>query len=350
MKRTLKWRTAAAALVILAGSGALAACGDDSKDNGSDGGKPTALKLGFFPNITHATALVGVKNGIFEKHLGVKPEVKTFNAGPAAVESLFAKGVDATYVGPNPAINAWAKSKGKAVKIIAGAASGGVALVVKPGINSAADLKGKKIATPQKGNTQDVALRHWLKKQGLKTDLSGGGDLKIVPQENSVTLQTFATGQIDGAWVPEPFASRLVLESKGKVLLDEKTLWPNGQFVITQLIVRQAFAKEHPDVVKKLLQAHVEANDYINADKATAAKAANDELGTLTGKPLKPKVLDATFKNITFTNDPISGSLTAGAKHAEEVGLLGPVDLNGIYDLTPLNEILKSGGKAQVNA
>ncbi|REE96125.1 ABC transporter substrate-binding protein [Thermomonospora umbrina] len=345
MLRTLKRRHAAAVLVLFAGTGALTACGGD---DGSGGGG--ALKLGFFPNITHATALVGVKNGIYAKHLGVKPEVKTFNAGPAAVESLFAKGVDATYVGPNPAINAWAKSKGKAIKIIAGAASGGVALVVRPGIDSLDDLKGKKIATPQKGNTQDVALRHHLKSKGLTTDLSGGGDVKIIPQENSVTLQTFASGQIDGAWVPEPFVSRLVLESKGKVLLDEKTLWPNGQFVITHLVVRKDFADENPDVVRKLLTAHVEATEYINANKTAAAQAANEQLGELTGKKLKPNVLDATFKNVTFTNDPISSSLLEGAKHAQDVGLLEPVDLTGIYDLTTLNQLLSSQGKAQVKA
>ncbi|MEU5880216.1 ABC transporter substrate-binding protein [Spirillospora sp. NPDC047279] len=348
MTRRFRGRIAATALIVLAGAGTLSACGGDS----DSGGGATEVKLGFFPNITHATALVGIKNGTFQKHLGADVKLKTqsFNAGPAAVEALFAKGIDATYVGPNPAINAWSKSKGKAIKIIAGAASGGVALVVKPGINSAADLKGKKIATPQKGNTQDVALRHWLQKQGLKTDLAGGGDVKIVPQENSVTLQSFSQGQIDGAWVPEPFASRLQQESGGKVLIDEKTLWPNGKFVITHLIVRADFQKEHPDLVKKLIQAHVEANDFINNDKAAAAKVANEQLNVLTGKPLKPSVLDATFKNVEFTNDPVATSLIEGAKHAEQVGLLEKTDLNGIYDLTTLNEILKAGGKAQVNA
>lgn len=346
MHRRYCGRIAATTLIVLAGASTLSACGNDS------GGDASEVKLGFFPNITHATALVGIKNGTFQKHLGagVKLKTQSFNAGPAAVEALFAKGVDATYVGPNPAINAWAKSKGKAIKIIAGAASGGVALVVRPGINSAADLRGKKIATPQKGNTQDVALRYWLKKQGLKTDLAGGGDVKVVPQENSVTLQSFSQGQIDGAWVPEPFASRLQQESQGKVLVDEKTLWPGGKFVITQLIVRTEFQKEHPDLVKKLLEAHVEVNAFINQDRAAAAKVANDELNSLTGKPLKPAVLDSTFKNVTFTNDPVATSLIEGAKHAEEVGLLEKTDLNGIYDLTTLNEILKAGGKAQVNA
>lgn len=348
MQRTYQWRTAAAALVILAGTGTLAACGDD-KDGGSGGSKATELKLGFFPNITHATALVGVDKGIFAKHLGAAPKTSTFNAGPAAVEALFAKGIDATFVGPNPAINAWAKSKGKAVKIISGAASGGVSLVVKPEIKSIQDLKGKKIATPQLGNTQDVALRYQLKKSGLKANKDGSGDVKVVPQENSQTIDTFKQGAIDGAWVPEPFASRLILEGKGKRLINEKDLWPGGKFVITHLIVRTDFAKDHPDVVKKLVEATVEATDYINANQADAKKSVNAQLTKLAGKPIKDEVLDAAFKEITFTTDPIASSLTEGAKHAQDIGLLEPVDLKGIYDLTTLNDVLKAAGKAQVN-
>ncbi|MGW0072507.1 ABC transporter substrate-binding protein, partial [Streptosporangium sandarakinum] len=307
------------------------------------------VRLGFFPNITHATALVGVEKGLFAKHLGsTKLTTSTFNAGPAAIEAIFSGAVDATYIGPNPAINAWAKSKGKAIKIIAGAASGGVSLVVKPEIKSVEDLRGKKIATPQLGNTQDVALRYWLQQKGLKTDTKGGGDVGIVPQENSQTLQTFATGDIDGAWVPEPFASRLVLESKGKVLVDERDLWPDKQFVITHLIVRQDFAAEHPETVRQLLEGHVEANAAIEADPADAAKTVNAALAELTGKPLKQEVLDRAFANITFTDDPIASSLTASADHAIKIGLLQPVDLNGIYDLLVLNQIHKAKGRPEI--
>ncbi len=273
----------------------------------------------------------------------------TFNAGPAATEAIFSDAIDATYIGPNPAINAWSKSKGQAIKIVAGSASGGVYLIVKPTINSAADLKGKKIATPQLGNTQDVALRFWLKDQGLKTDTKGGGDVSIVPQDNSQTLQTFATGDIDGAWVPEPFASRLIQESGGKILVTEADLWPNKQFVITHLIVRQQFLKEHPDLVKKLIEAHVESNAYIQSDPAGAKEAINAELKDLSGKPLKTEVLDSAFKNITFTNDPIASSLVTSAEHAQQVGLLDPVDLNGIYDLTILNEVLAAKGQQAVS-
>ncbi|MFF5205110.1 ABC transporter substrate-binding protein [Streptosporangium sp. NPDC000396] len=346
-------RGVVAALAALALTTLATACGGSATTGagGATGGgdKLAEVRLGYFPNITHSTALVGVEKGLYAKHLGgTKLTTSTFNAGPAAIEAVFSGAIDAAYVGPNPAINAWSKSKGKAIKIVAGAASGGVFLVVKPEINGVEDLKGKKIATPQLGNTQDVALRYWLQEKGLKADTKGGGDVSIVPQENSQTLQTFATGDIDGAWVPEPFASRLVLESKGKILVDERDLWPNKQFVITHLIVRQEFAAEHPETVKQLLEGHVEANAAINADPADAAKTVNSALEKLSGKPLKQEVLDSAFKNITFTNDPIASSLIGSADHAVKVGLLQPVDLNGIYDLKSLNEILKTKGQTEV--
>jgi NitT/TauT family transport system substrate-binding protein len=343
----MKSRYAALVLAVLAGTGLLAACGDGDDSGGSS--DTATVRLGFFPNITHATALVGVQKGFYAKYLGKAPKTLTFNAGPAATEAVFSGAVDATYVGPNPAINAFAKSHGQAIKVIAGAASGGAALVVKPDITSPADLRGKKIATPQLGNTQDVALRYWLKQHGLTADKNGGGDVHIMPQDNSQTLQSFEQGQIDGAWVPEPYASRLVLESKGKKLVDEASLWPGGKFVVTTFIVRTEFLKKHPDLVKKLLQGQVEANAYINQHRPEAETAANAEHQALTGKPLKQNVLDSTFKNVTFTNDPIAPSLNASAQHAEQVGLLDHVDLKGIFDLGPLNEVLKTAGQPVVS-
>ncbi|BCJ54288.1 lipoprotein [Actinoplanes sp. NBRC 14428] len=342
--RTLRALALAAAALVSAT--ALTACGDDSES----GGEATTLRLGYFPNITHAPALVGVKNGLFQQALGTtKLEPKTFNAGPAAIEALFSGAVDATYIGPNPAINGWATSKGTALKIIAGSTSGGAGLVVKAGINAPADLKGKKIATPQLGNTQDVALRAWLKENGLTADQQGGGDVSVLPQDNATAVQAFAQGAIDGAWVPEPNLSKMVLESKGKILVNEKDLWPNGQFVTTHLIVKQEFLKEHPDTVKKLLQGHIAAEKLIATDTAGAQKAANEQLAALSGKPLKDDILAAAFKNLTFTNDPIASSLFTSAKHAEDVGLLKPVDLKGIYDLGPLNELLKADGQPEVS-
>jgi NitT/TauT family transport system substrate-binding protein len=341
-------RVLALAATALLATTALTACGDD--DTGSAGGEATTLRLGYFPNITHAPALVGVGKGLFQEALGTtKLDAKTFNAGPAAIEALFSGAIDATYIGPNPAINGWATSKGTALKIIAGSTSGGAGLVVKPEIADIAGLKGKKIATPQLGNTQDVALRYFLKSKGLNADQQGGGDVSVLPQDNATAVQAFAQGAIDGAWVPEPNLSKMINESKGKLLVDEKTLWPNEKFVTTHLIVSQKYLKEHPDTVKKLLQGHINAVKYIQDNNADAQKVANAQLAALSGKPLKDDILAAAFKNLTFTVDPIATSLYTSAKHAEEIGLLKPVDLKGIYDLAPLNELLKAAGQAEVS-
>jgi NitT/TauT family transport system substrate-binding protein len=331
---------------------ALAACGSD--DGGtpaaSGGSEPVALRLGFFPNLTHAGAIAGVEKGFFDQALpdNVTLTTQGFNAGPAATEAFFAGEIDATFIGPNPAINGFAKSKGEALRIVSGATSGGAYLVVKPGIESAADLKGKKLATPQLGNTQDVALRYWLKEQGLTTDTKGGGEVSILPQENSQTLQTFGSGQIDGAWVPEPWATRLVQEAGGTVLIDEKTLWPKGQYVTTHLMVRTEYLEAHPDVVQGLIEGLAETNDWLKANPTEAQKVVNEGIGKLTGKPLAENVIAAAWGNLTFTLDPIPTSLYGSAEHAEEVGLLDPVDLKGIYDLTQLNEVLVARGLAKV--
>jgi NitT/TauT family transport system substrate-binding protein len=345
--RTLRALALAAASLVAAGT--LTACGGDDKA-ASASGEAATIRLGYFPNITHAPALVGVNKGFFQTALGTtKLDLKTFNAGPAAIEALFSGAVDATYLGPNPAINGWATSKGKGLKIIAGSTSGGAGLVVRAGITTVADLKGKKIATPQLGNTQDVALRAYLKTNGLNADAQGGGDVSILPQDNATAVQAFAQGAIDGAWVPEPNLSRMILESKGHLLVNEKDLWPNGQFVTTHLIVSQTFLDKYPATVKKLLQGHVESVKYIANSPADAQAAANAQIAALSGKPLKDTILAAAFKNMTFTNDPIASSLYTSAKHAEDVGLLKPVDLKGIYDLGPLNELLKADGQPEVS-
>jgi NitT/TauT family transport system substrate-binding protein len=336
------------AALLAASLTGLAACAGGSGD-GADGG-PVTLRLGYFPNLTHATPIVGVEKGIFAEALGadVKLESTTFNAGPAAVEALFSGAIDATYIGPNPAINAYARSRGAAVRVVAGAASGGVFLVVKPGINSAEDLRGKVVATPQLGNTQDVALRFWLKERGLATTAEGGGDVQIKPQDNAVTVDAFNNGAIDGAWVPEPTASRLVAGG-GKVLVDERTLWPDGRFVITHLLVSKEFLDEHPDVVRDLIAGSVAANDFITANPTEARQAVSDGIGRLTGKPLDLELVGEAWKSIEFLNDPIPSSLLVGAEHAQAAGLLKPVDnLEGLYDLTLLNQVLKERGQPEV--
>ena len=222
--------------------------------------------------------------------------------------------------------------------------------MVKPGINSPADLKGKKIATPQLGNTQDVALRAWLKEQRPERRPAGRRRRLGAAAGQRDRAAGVRQGAIDGAWVPEPNLSRLSLESKGKLLVNEKDLWPDGQFVTTHLIVSQEFLKKYPATVKKLLQGHVEAiNVHHGRTAPTAQKAANAQLEALSGKPLKDGVLAAAFKNLTFTNDPIASSLVHQRPAREDVGLLKPVDLKGIYDLGPLNELLKADGQPEVS-
>jgi NitT/TauT family transport system substrate-binding protein len=322
----------------------------------SSGGAPSlaapqgTLRLGYFPNITHATAIVGVESGIFQKALGpgVTLSVSSFNAGPAASEALLNGAIDATFIGPNPAINAFAKSNGAAIRIIAGATSGGAFLVVKPEITSAADLRGSKVASPQLGNTQDVALRTWLADNGLVTTKDGGGDVSIFPQDNALTLDAFKNGQIDAAWVPEPWATRLVQEGGGKVLVDEKSLWPGGQYVTTHLIVRTDYLQAHPDIIRALLAGEIEANELVNDDPAQAQALTNQGIAKITSKTIAHKVITAAWPNLTFTVDPIASSLKGSADHATKVGLLDPVDLTGIYDLTILNELLQVAGKPPV--
>lgn len=265
---------------------------------------------------------------------------QTFNAGPAAVEALFGGALDAAYLGPNPAINAFLKSNGDAVRIIAGATSGGASLVVRPDITDIAGLAGTRIATPQTGGTQDIALRHLLSENGFDVDRTGAGDVTVLAQENPITLTAFQAGEIDGAWVPEPWASRLVLEAGGTVLLDERDLWPAGDFVTTHLIVRTQYLRDHPETVRRLVTASAESNRQINADPAKAKSVVNDALSTLTGKPLAPEVLDRAFANIRSTDDPIASSLATSAQHAFGTGLLKQADLRGIYDLRLLREVL----------
>ncbi|HEY4409899.1 MAG TPA: ABC transporter substrate-binding protein [Acidimicrobiia bacterium] len=314
--------------------------------------QPVTLRLGYFPNVTHASAIAGIEKGIYADNLGPNVTLKTslFNAGGAATEALFSGAIDATFIGPSPTINAFVKSKGDALRIVAGATSGGAALVVKPNINSAADLKGQKVATPQLGNTQDVAARAWLLSQGLKTDTQGGGDVKIVPQDNSQTLTAFQQNLIAGAWVPEPWATRLVQEGGGKVLVDERTLWPAGQFVSTELIVSRTFLSAHPDVVENLLRGHIAATDWVNANPAAAQDVVNAGIAKATGQAMNVDTIKASWPGMTFTVDPLASTMAKEADNAKAVGLLdGSVKLDGIYDLSILNRLLAAAGRPTVS-
>jgi len=308
------------------------------------------LRLGVYANLTHATALVGLRQGFFATALGpdVVLSTATFSAGPEAVTALLSNSIDATYIGPNPAINAFTQSRGQAVRIVSGTTSGGAALVVKPVITSPIDLRGKRLATPQLGNTQDVALRYWLSRNGLKTTPEGGGDVSVHPQDNAQTLQTFRAGQIAGAWVPEPWATRLVLEGGGKVLVDERDLWPDGLFATTLLVVRTDYLRQHTAVVRRLIDGQIRSNAFVNSQPADAQRIANAAINEITGKPLPDQVVASAWAHLTFTNDPIAGSLRDSAQHASKVGLLPGVDLRGIFDLSLLNQSLAAQGEPSV--
>ena len=308
--------------------------------------KPIVLRVGYFPNITHAQALVGRVGGQFEKALGpgVQIEWKAFNAGPSAIEALFANAIDLAYVGPNPTVTGYVRSQGAAVRVIAGAASGGVSLVVRQGsgIQKATDFHGKKVATPQEGNTQDVALRSWLRANGMKPR-EKGGDVQVLPITNADQFTLFLKGQLDASWAPEPWAARLVHEAGGRIFLDERDLWPNREFVITNLIVSPKFLKEHPDVVKNFLRAHVDLTDWITKNPAQAKEIMNQQLQKDSGKPLAPEILDDAFSRMAVTYDPLRASLAKSTQQAFDEGFLGrtPPDLSGLYDLTLLNEVLR---------
>ncbi|ALV37922.1 aliphatic sulfonate ABC transporter substrate-binding protein [Streptomyces sp. CdTB01] len=339
----------------------LTACGYGSKAKSDDTAKVAAgakkidgldsVRIGYFGNLTHATALVGREQGLFQKELGAtKAEYATFNAGPSEIEALNSGSIDIGWIGPSPAINGYTKSNGKSLRIIGGSASGGVKLVVNPKkITSLKDVKGKKIATPQLGNTQDVAFLNWAAEQGYKIDpQSGKGDVTVVRTDNKITPDAYKSGSVDGAWVPEPTASKLVAEG-GKVLLDESSLWPDKKFVITNIIVSQKFLDAHPKAVEAVLKASVESNKWISANPDEAKAAANKQLEADSGKALPANVLDPAWSSISFTNDPLAATLNTEAAHAVKAGLLTKPDLKGIYDLTLLNKVLKAEGESTVD-
>jgi NitT/TauT family transport system substrate-binding protein len=342
------------AAIVTAAIAVLAAGCSSSDSPGSSGGSPAkvVLRLGFLENITHAPALVGIKEGFFTKDLGngVTLELKPFSTGTEEATALLAGQLDAAYVGPNPAIDTYSK-QASLIRVISGAASGGAALVVKKGITSATQLKGQKLATPSLGNTQDVALRYWLKQQGLTATTTGGGEVHITPvTPNSDAVLEFESGQIAGGWEPAPYDAEMVAAG-GHELVNEASRWPGGQFVTTNLVATTSYMHAHPTVINDLLKAQIQAVNFIKSNQSAAESEANAELTSLTGKGLKPGVLAASFAQVTFTNDPIASSLLADAQHAEAVGLLSPVkNLSGIFDLGPLNKLLAADGQSPVSS
>ena len=345
MRRVTTAAMIGAALLLAGCSSSSSSSGAANSAASTGGGSPVTVSLGFLTNITHAPALVGLKEGFFSKELGSAGSLKAtaFSSGTQETTALLAGQLDAAYVGPNPAINAWQKSGGSAIKVVSGAATGGASVVVRDGITSASQLKGKTLATPSLGNTQDVALRYWLKQNGLATTATGGGDAFIKPTApNSAAVLEFKSGQIAGGSEPAPYDVEMVKDG-GTVLFTETG-------VTTLLVVSQSFLSAHPAVVDDLIKAQIQADDFIKSSPAAAQAAANAELASYTGKPLKPSVVAAAFKEITFTNDPDAFSLKTDASQAVSLGLLKPVNLDGIFDLGPLNKALAAAGQPQVSS
>jgi len=339
-------------VALLVAALTLAACSSSSKSPAAGGGGNTSkltLRLGFLPNVTHAPAIIGIQNGTFAKDLGANVTLKTsnYNSGTDETTALLAGALDAAFVGPNPAINAYQKTNGSLIRIVSGTASGGAFLVVKPTITSVGDLLHKKLATPSLGNTQDVAVRTWLKSKGLSTSTTGGGDVSIVPQDNSTTVTAFQTGSIDGAWVPEPYATKLQ-KAGGVILVNEADLWPQGKFVTTNLVVTTKFLTDHPDIVSNLLKGLSSSIDLIKSDPAQAEQLVSQGVKVATGKSLDVSLVASSFSSITFTLDPIASSLQKDAQSAKDLGFIKSTDLKNIYDLTLLNKMLSAEGKPAI--
>lgn len=315
------------------------------------GDEVTELRLGYFANVTHAPALVGLEEGLFVDALGdIDVTTSVFNAGPAAIEALTAGAIDATYIGPNPSINTFIQSGGAAAHIVAGAATGGAALVVADGIDSPDDLAGTTLASPQLGNTQDVALRVWLEDQGYETDTSGGGDVSVTPTENAQTLTLFQQGEVDGAWLPEPWVSRLVLDEGAHVLVDEADLWPDGAFPTTVLLVRAEFLEQHPDVVEQLLEGHIAAVQWIADNPDEAPAVINGAIEDETGKPLDDAVIERALEHVTFSVDPHADTFETLVANGLEAGTQKDGSIDGLFDLRVLNGLLEAAGAETVSA
>ncbi len=332
---------------LVAGVAALAGCGRAFAEPGA----PGALRLGYLANLTHAVPILALARGSYQAHLpGVGISTSVFPAGPAAVEALLSGAIDAAYLGPSPAINAYVRTKRQGTRIVAGGATGGAALVVRPDLTSASQLRGRTLATPQLGGTQDVALRTYLLSQGLRTDTTGGDDVTVVAQPNAQTLDLFRQHAIDGAWLPEPWVSRMVLEGGAKVLLDEASLWPRGVFPTTVLVVMQSVLESASGRIAGLLAGHVATVSWARANPALAHPMLNEQLATLTGKALAAPVLARALASLSLGWDPQAHTAIRLAQDAVSAGTSPRrPDLTGLYDLRLLNQVLLAAGQPPVS-
>jgi NitT/TauT family transport system substrate-binding protein len=347
LNNTAKFGIAAAVLtsVILTSVPSLGLGGGNNTQSGEES---KLIRIGYFPNVNHAQAVIGLGRGEYHKALsGIEVRTQIFNAGPSVIEAMLARQIDVAYVGPNPAINGFLKSDGNLLRVISGAASGGAVFVVRndAGIQSVADFDGKKFASPQIGNTQDVALRKYLLENGYQTT-EKGGTVKVLPVRTADIVTLMLKKEIDGAWVPEPWGAKLVKEANARIFVDERTLWPTGEFVTAHVIVRTDYLESNPETVKKFLKAHIEQTEWINENQEQAIKAFNEELKKITGKTIPEDELLEGLSRMELTYDPVQESLYQAAEDAVEIGYLqsGGPDLRGIYDLDLLNEVLAEKG------
>lgn len=309
-------------------------------------GETEKIRVAHFSAVTHAPALIGRAEGIFEKAFQGEAEIewRVFNAGPLAIESLFADELDLLYIGPNPAINGFVRSGGEALRIIAGVSGGGSAFVVQRDaeIQRFEDLRGKRVAIPQIGNSQDVALRYLMKKSGLKPH-SEGGDVEIFRLGGGDQIRALAKGDVQGVWTVEPWVSRLVGEAEGRILFEEKDLWPQGRYATALLVVRQEFLEAHPDWVERWLKTHLEVIQWMQEHPKEAKEILNGELERETGHGLTPAYLNECFERITFTEDPMEEAVRVSAVRAFEIGFLGrkPISLDSLFDLSLLEKVKK---------
>ena len=343
----------AAAIVFAVIVTSIPALGISFGGNGnSTGTESKVLRIGYFPNINHAQAVIGLGNGDFQEALGddVEVNIQIFNAGPSAIEALFANQIDVTYIGPNPAINGYVQSNGEALRIISGAASGGAVFVVRndAGVGSVADFANKKFSSPQLGNTQDVALRKYLLENGYKTK-ENGGNVEVLPAKNADIVTLMVKKDIDGAWVPEPWGAKLVKEANARIFVDERTLWPDGEFVTAHIIARTDYLENNPGIISTLLEAHIDETKWINEHQDEAVAVFNAELEKLTGKTIPEDEFKAGLSRMTLTWDPVKESLVKSANDAFDIGFFDErPDLSKIYNLKLLSEILSRKGLEEI--
>jgi|HubBroStandDraft_1064217.scaffolds.fasta_scaffold01659_9 NitT/TauT family transport system substrate-binding protein len=289
------------------------------------------VTIGYFANLTHAQAVLGVASGEFEKAVSpAKLDTKVFNAGPSLIEALFAGAIDIGYVGPGPALSAFTKSGGKGIRVVAGAAADGVVVVARKGsgIQSFADLKGRKVGTPQLANTQDISARHYLTAVLKQTNLDN-----VVPVDNAEQASMFSRGELDAAWAPEPWGQRLISETGATLVGEEKDLWPSGELLITLVVTTPEFLAAHGDVVDSVLRVHRTWTQRLAAEPDRYAGPLGDALFGLTGKRLAPGILPAALKHVRFTDDPGAATLQTFALWRHDLAFDPAVaDLNGLVD------------------